>query len=212
LVFEVQYLPSLIEGGKFDMIYHEHHDYHQVGPLFQFLRKFRLYMADYEFIPTHGGSIRVTAKWEVPCERTLKEFGIEAYWEPPETPKYPPEERINWGEFAVRVSEARKHVQKQLSQCSRIVAFGATAKACTLIHHFGIAPWIEYCVDSTPGKQGRYIPGTNIPIMSPQKLYDQQYTPDAVLLTAWNYEQEIRAKNPGLNFVVPFANELKEAA
>jgi hypothetical protein len=74
-----------------------------------------------------------------------------------------------------------------------------------LIHHFGLADKIAYCVDNTPEKQGRYIPGTDIMIHHPKHL--EHAPPAAVLLTAWNFEAEIRAQFPNLRFVVPFAKE-----
>ncbi len=84
-----------------------------------------------------------------------------------------------------------------------LIAFGATAKACTLIHHFGIAELIDWAVDNTPTKQGRYIPGTHIPILPCETEEDDA----TFLLTAWNFEKEIRAQYPNHHFIVPFAKE-----
>jgi len=64
---------------------------------------------------------------------------------------------------------------------------------------------ITYCVDSTPAKQGRYLPGTAIPIVAADQLRTDP--PAAVLLTAWNFEAVIRAQFPDLHFIVPFAKE-----
>jgi hypothetical protein len=86
-----------------------------------------------------------------------------------------------------------------------LACFGATAKATTLIHHFGLAELIDYCVDNTPAKQGRFIPGTKIPIHGMDMLTERP--PAAVVLTAWNFESVIRVQYPQLHFIVPFAKE-----
>jgi SAM-dependent methyltransferase len=177
LVFEVQYLVDLVRSGSFDMIYHEHLDYHTLGPLQKFLRRYGLVMTDRQHIPTHGGSIRITAKW----------YGVECEI---------PEEPLDWSLLRKRIDAAKAKLQSQ----GRMVAFGAAAKASTLINELGIADQIAYCVDDTPQKQGRYIPGTDIRICPVEDLADDE----RVLLTAWNYEKEIRQRIPN-ELVKPFS-------
>ena len=187
LVFEVQYLPAMIQSGAFDMIYHEHRDYHTLAPWGPFLKRWGLVITGVEFISTHGGSIRVY------CERPGYAMNL-------------PHESIDWRSFKQRIREAKEAVQRQILEVDGpIVAFGATAKATTLIHHFGLTEMIDYCVDSTPAKQGRYIPGTGIKIYPMTQL--ESHPPAAVLLTAWNYEAYIRALYPHLKFIVPFTKE-----
>ena len=188
LVFEVQYLPAMIESGAFDMIYHEHRDYHTLKPWVPFLKRYGLVITNYEFLGTHGGSIRVY------CER-------------PGVGMVLPEEPLDWRAFQERIYQAKRVIQRQVFDVDGTLAcFGATAKATTLIHHFGLAKVIDYCVDNTPAKQGRFIPGTKIPIASMQMLKERP--PAGVILTAWNFEREIRAQFPNLNFIVPFAEEV----
>lgn len=188
LVFEVQYLPSMMHAGAFDMIYHEHRDYHTLSPWPAFLKRFGLVMTRYEMLPTHGGSVRV---W---CERPGISYGEM------------PQEGIDWRAFQCRIAEAKASVLAQITEVDGpLIAFGATAKACTLIHHFGLADLIDYVVDSTPAKQGRYIPGTNIKIIS-HDSYIRKGVP--ILLTAWNFEKEIRAQFPNHHFIVPFKEAL----
>lgn len=166
LIFEVQYLVDLVESGAFDMIYHEHLDYHTLKPLQGFLRRHELVMAGFERIPTHGGSIRVTAKRSgVECELSA--------------------ETLDWKGLRTRIERAKERVKAQ----GTMAAFGAAAKACTLINELDIADRIVFCVDDTPQKQFRYIPGTNIQIRPVSSLRDEK-----VLLTAWNYEREIRER------------------
>jgi len=181
LVFEVQYLPSLIHSGAFDMIYHEHRDYHHIAPLVPFLKRYGLVLSDWEIFDAHGGSLRVTA--------TRK--GIQ---------KALPEERMNWREFHSRIQEARTSVCGQIGN-TKIPAFGAPAKAITLIHHFGLQNRIPYCVDDTKLKQRRYIAGTGIPVVNRGGMADR------MLLLAWNYEALIRKRFPSVDFIVPFSIE-----
>ncbi len=185
LVFEVQYFPDLVKNGSFDMIYHEHRDYHALAPLMPFLKRFGFVIARLDHLHfTHGGSYRIY------CERPGISYASWDY------------ELIDWRAFKSRIAEAKRSVLEQVAEVKGpLIAFGATAKACTLIHHFGIAELIDYAIDSTSAKQWRFIPGTNIQIMSPPS----KLPPDAtILLTAWNFEKEIRAQYPDHHFIVPF--------
>jgi SAM-dependent methyltransferase len=175
LVFEVQYLPDLVKAGAFDLCYHEHLDYHTLGPLKPFLRKHGLVMTAWEHIPQHGGSIRVTAK----------RHGIECWT---------PEEKLDWKGFREKIEAAKKKLKAE----GRMVIFGAAAKVSTLISELGIEDQIDYCVDDTVAKQFRFIPGTSIQIYPVSKLGREK-----VLLGAWNYEAEIRNKIPNA-LVHPF--------
>jgi SAM-dependent methyltransferase len=187
LVFEVQYFPYMVRDGSFDMIYHEHRDYHTLAPWPAFLKRFGLFITKVEPIPTHGGSVRIF------CERP----GVGVWCIP--------NEATDWRAFKHRIADAKAVVFAQVAAADGpIVAFGATAKACTLIHHFGLADLIDYCVDSTPGKRQRYIPGTSIQIVSPDVIGPEI----TILLTAWNFETEIRAQFTHNKFIVPFSKEV----
>ena len=187
LVFEVQYFPDLVKAGAFDMIYHEHRDYHTMAPWVDFLKRFGLIIYRCESLGTHAGSMRVY------CERPGMARWQFAY------------EGIDWRGFKARIADAKASMLAQIAEADGpIVAFGATAKACTLIHHFGIADLIDECFDNTPAKQGRFIPGTKIQIYMPSGL-DHNTT---ILLTAWNFEKEIRALYPRHRFIIPFKEAL----
>ena len=179
LIFEVQYLVDLVKSGKFDMIYHEHMDYHHLRPLQGYLRRFGLVMTKWEHIPQHGGSIRVYAsKVGVECEL--------------------PEEQIDWDAFRAKVEAARIRLGAILRSHGQVVAFGAPAKAATIIGEFGLEPYISYVVDDTPLKQGRYIPGTNLKILPTSEVGD-----GPVLLLAWNFADEISRKIPN-KLILPY--------
>lgn len=193
VVFEVQYLPAMLAAGTFDMIYHEHHDYHTLRPFNTFLRLHKMEVTDFEMIPTHGGSVRVTARrWGTGYRLS--------------SPQYP-QEFLDWPNFAAKIEAAKQRTLRELAKVGgKIVAFGATAKACTLIHHFGIADRIAYCYDETPQKKGRYIPGTDI------EITDRMGNPEALLLTAWNYEDVARKRWPHLHIINPFQRNVERKA
>ena len=179
LVFEVQYFHELVAAGTFDMLYFEHMDCHTLAPLSKFLRRMGMRMTHHEFIPTHGGSIRVTAR------KTGNEI---SYWEA----------KTDWEKFAKKIESRKASIIERLAG-RKVVLLGAAAKVTTLIHHCGIADNILYACDDTPQKQGLYIPGTSIQIKPTSELGDHP-----ALLGAWNYEAEFREKFPSTEFIHPF--------
>lgn len=177
VVFEVQYLIPMMLFGTFDMVYHEHRDYHHLAPIASFLRSFDMVMTDWEILDDHAGSIRVTAK------RSGKQKPL-------------PKEDINWRDFDDAIEANRRRLLSALPD--RIAAFGAPAKATTLIHHFGIKDRIRYCVDDTPQKQGTFLAGTSIPV------FDRNSMEKKMLLLSWNYADIIKKQFPDVEFILPF--------
>jgi SAM-dependent methyltransferase len=177
VVFEVQYLPDMVRAGTFDMIYHEHHDYHTLKPWERFLKRHGLVISWFEFIPAHGGSVRVF------CKRPG--IGLQL-----------PNEPIDWRAFEKRIEEMKRITQLRLDG-RQLKMFGAPAKATTLIHHFGIQGNIFCALDSTPQKQGRYIPGTGIQILQEKDLTREMF------LASWNFADVVRKKYPDTRFIVP---------
>lgn len=194
VVFEVQYLPNLMARGAFDMIYHEHRDYHTIKPWHPFLSDFGLMLDRVDHIDTHGGSIRMH------CTREKQAAG----WAP-EMDGAP----MDWNGFYGRVEAERVRLNDAIEDArmyDTVRVYGAPAKACTLIHHFELADRLSYCIDSTPAKQGRYIPGTGIKIFPPSVL-GQSKSSKVFLLSAWNFADVIRRKHPDLEFIVPFERQ-----
>jgi len=186
LVFEVQSFTELVAAGAYDMIYHEHMSYHTVGPLSKFLQRMGLVMTRHEIIPTHGGSLRITAERK----------GLQViYYEPP----------IDWSIFARRVQEMRERT-RALVEGRKVVLLGAAAKVTTMIHHCGIENNISCACDDTPQKIGRYIPGTGIQIRPTEELGDH-----AALVGAWNYLAEFRRQFQTNELLSPY-EAIKEVA
>lgn len=177
VVIEVQDFQASLNTGMFDMVYHEHLDQHRPGPWAKFLKRFNLNLTAVEHIPVHGGSIRLTAT----------RHGNTEWIDPP----------INWTDYRQKVSKIKSRVISRLK--GEVVAWGATAKATTLIHQLGLEDRIRYIVDTTPEKHHKYLAGTSIKVVP-----DFLTTPDTVLLTAWNYADEFKKQYPALRGINPY--------
>jgi methylation protein EvaC len=178
LIFEVQYLMSSVKGGYFDMFYHEHRDYHTIGPIAQYLKRHNMVMTDYEIIKEHGGSLRITAK----------RFGTE---------KKAPKEHIDWMELEHLIELEKAEINSLIDE--KIPCFGAPAKATTYIYQMGLQDKISVCYDETPEKHGKYIGGTNIQVLPLPEIL-----PHKMLLLSWNYEDIIKTRFPTVEFIVPY--------
>ena len=206
-VFEVQYLADLLQNNLFDIVYHEHTCYYHLTPLSQFFAKHNLEVFDVQAQSVHGGSLRVFVQHAGgPHART------------PAVAKLLKKEALAglntaavYQEFAQRIEQNKRKLQALITKVKAdgktIVGYGAPAKATTLMYAFEITgDHLEYIVDDAPLKQGRLMPGTHIPIHSPDKLYAD--TPDYCLILAWNFADPIMANHAkfaeqGGKFIVP---------
>ena len=206
-VFEVSYLVDVVEKTLFDTIYHEHLSYHSVIPLIDFFKSNGMELFKVDFINTHGGSIRGFAKLECSKIKTdnsiknlvqlEKKLGIDN-----------PKTFINFYEKITLLKKRLLEILHTLkSEGKKIAAFGAPAKATTLMYQFGLnKDVIDYIIDDSPLKQGLYSPGLHIPVLSSEHLKNQN--PDYLLLLAWNFADSIVEKNKeflesGGHFIVP---------
>lgn len=205
--FEVSYLRDVLEKTLFDTIYHEHLDYHSLAPLVPFFLTHDMEIIDAIRTDTHGGSLRCIAQakggiWPVASSvsRLVQEEvdlglqNIEAY--------------ENFSRHIMEIgSELNTLLRKLKGDGKRISAYGAPAKAVTLMYHFNIGPeLIDFIVDDSPWKQGLYMPGMNIPIRPSSAIEDSE--PDYLLILAWNFTESIIAKNQnfrkrGGKFIIP---------
>lgn len=207
-VFEVQYLGDLLEKNLFDIVYHEHLCYYHLTPLMSFFALRGMDVFDVQRVPVHGGSLRVFVQ---------KDRGPHAHT--PFLPELLAEEKSRglgtaspYAAFSRQIAENKRALTTVLRRMKdggkRIVGYGAPAKATTLLSTFGIGrETLDYIVDDdTTFKQGRYMPGSHIPIVSPDRLYADR--PDACLILAWNFAEPImkthaRFTAAGGQFIVP---------
>jgi len=200
-VFEVHYQGDLLNLVQYDTVYHEHVCYYSLTSLTCLLSKHGLKIIDALPIPIHSGSIRVTA-----ARATSKRAGTPSVSQMLESEK-------NWdvGRFIRQVETRRVSLRRLVEDLSkadrRVVAYGAAGRATILLNYVGLGPdLIEYVVDMSPLRYGRLVPGVLIPIVPPKVFHASP--PDYAIMTAWNYEAEIVAKEHtflagGGRFIVP---------
>jgi SAM-dependent methyltransferase len=208
VTIEFPHLLELIENVEFDTIYHEHYSYFSLHAIEQVFARHGLRIYDLERLPTHGGSLRIFAsharRTDIQDSELLREVrGLETAAGIPELDTYM--------QFAKRVDACRDSVLKFLADAKRegkrVAAYGAAAKGNTLLNFCGVTPQqISFVADRNPHKQEKLLPGSHIPVVSPDAL--MQSKPDYVLILPWNLRDEIRAQLDGIKawggrFVTP---------
>jgi SAM-dependent methyltransferase len=188
LTIEFPHLLRLLEEAQFDTIYHEHFSYFSLLTASRALERHGLTIFDVEELPTHGGSLRIYAAHvpRPPGERVValrereRAAGIE--------------ELATYLAFAERVRREKREIVRffaeQKDADMSIAGYGAPAKGNTLLNYCGIGrDFIDYTVDLNPHKQGRYLPGTHIPIRDPDEI--RRTRPDLVVILPWNLRDEV---------------------
>ncbi|HLJ95105.1 MAG TPA: class I SAM-dependent methyltransferase [Gemmataceae bacterium] len=206
-VIEVPYVKELVDRCEFDTIYHEHLCYFSLTALDRLFRRHGLVIRDVEQIPIHGGSLRLFAghgdAHEAPQGRVAGLLHQEAEWGVDRFAYY-----RDFAASVVRLKESLRSLVGQLKGAGRrLAAYGASAKGSTLLNYveIGRGP-LEFVADRSTAKQGRYTPGTRLPIRPPASLLEEM--PDYVLLLTWNFAEEILAQQAeyrrrGGRFIVP---------
>ena len=208
ITMEFPHLMRLIDGNQFDTIYHEHFSYLSFMIVCRVFEKHGLTVFDVEELPTHGGSLRVYARHE---QDDSKPVG-DAVGHLLEREKAAGYEKIEtYLQFRFKVESTKRALLQFLIQAKehgkQIVGYGAPGKGNTLLNYCGIrTDFLDYTVDRSPHKQGKYLPGTRIPIFSPERI--DQTRPDYILILPWNLKKEITEQLSGIRewggrFVVP---------
>lgn len=191
LTMEFPHLMRLMAENQYDTIYHEHFSYFSLITVQRVFQAHGLKIFDVELLHTHGGSLRIHAcheecgKYRSTDRRdallkTELEFGLDT------TECY--------RAFADEVHASKRQLLEFLISCRKrgetVVGYGAPAKGNTLLNYCGIREdLLPYTVDRSPHKQGRYLPGTHIPIYAVDKI--EETRPDYLLILPWNLKDEI---------------------
>jgi C-methyltransferase-like protein/putative zinc binding protein/methyltransferase family protein len=208
ITLEVPHLMRLIEGNQFDTIYHEHFFYFSLLALETVFGAHGLTLFDVEELPTHGGSLRVYARHTEDTSRPVGER-VTALRALEEAAGF--RGLARYESFAEQVYETKRGLLEFLIGVKRegksVAGYGAPGKGNTLLNYCGIrTDFVDYTVDRNPYKHGKFLPGTHIPIFSPERI--EQTKPDYVLILPWNLRDEIVeqmavVRTWGGRFVVP---------
>jgi len=208
VTIEFPHLLELIEHVEFDTIYHEHYSYFSLYAIEQVFRRHGLRIYDVERLPTHGGSLRIflshSGRSDLADSALLRALRAEEH-------AAGLADLATYLRFAERVEDCRRSLLNFIALAKHegkvIAAYGAAAKGNTLLNFCGLTPAdISQVADRNPHKQSKFLPGTHIPVVSPEAL--MRAKPDYVLILPWNLQQEIRhqlasIKEWGGRFVTP---------
>ena len=203
-VIEVPYVKDLIDHGEFDTIYHEHLCYFSVTALTHLFQRHGLALQRVQPLAIHGGSLRLFVGKRQESDPSVDEYlkaerqaGVDEY-------EY-------YAGFSARVGRIRNGLVELLGRLkrdgARIAGYGAAAKGTILLNFADLgAGMLEFVADRNVHKQGRYIPGVRLPIVSPDRILEAQ--PDYLLILPWNFKEEIMEQQAeyrrrGGRFIVP---------
>jgi len=208
LTMEFPHLQRLMEENQFDTIYHEHFSY------FSFITAEKIFAAhgitlfDVEELPTHGGSLRIYGRH---AEDTSKPVTERAAALRVREGAAGTTRLETYSRFAEQVKETKRKLLEFLIGAKRkgkkIAGYGAPGKGNTLLNYCAIrTDFLDYTVDRNPYKHGRFLPGTHVPIFSPERIRETK--PDFLLILPWNLKDEIIKQNAfirewGGKFVIP---------
>ncbi len=190
VTLEFPHLMRLLEHTQFDTVYHEHFSYLSLYSANRIFASAGLRIYDVEELPTHGGSLRIygchaddsrdtsTAVANLLAEENHRGMqNLEVY-----------------RQFQARAERVKDDLLLFLIEQKRagkkVAGYGAAAKGCTLLNYAGIKPdLLPYVCDAALSKQGKYLPGTHVPILSPDALRERK--PDIILILPWNIKAEV---------------------
>ena len=193
ITVEFPHLMQLVRQGQFDTIYHEHFSYLSLRSVQRIFAAQGLAVWDVQVLPTHGGSLRVWAQHAAhprPVTPAVAAMLREEAAAGMQQPAF-------YRGLQARADTIKNELLAFLIDCRRagktVAAYGAAAKGNTLLNYAGVRPdLLPFVVDASPHKQGRFLPGSRIPVVAESHLRDVK--PDLVLILPWNLRDEIAAQ------------------
>ena len=199
ITLEFPHVMRLIEQAQFDTVYHEHFSYLSLDTVSRIFAAASLRIWNVEELPTHGGSLRVYGCHEDDARETRQKvrdlIGQERGQGLQQLDTYL--------EFQPRADKIKNRLLAFLIEQKRnsktVAAYGAAAKGNTLLNYAGIKPdLLPFVCDAASSKQGRFMPGSHIPILSPDRL--EKFKPDFVLILPWNISEEVIRQNESIRY------------
>lgn len=208
VTIEFPHLMRLMQENQFDTIYHEHFFYFSLMSVERVFAAHGLTLFDVEELPTHGGSLRIYGRHADDETQPVSE----RYRDLMRREKAAAFDRLEtYALFGEQVKETKRKLLEFLIEAKRkgktVAAYGAPGKGNTLLNYCGVrGDFIDYTVDRNTYKQGKFLPGTHIPIFPPERIRETK--PDYVLILPWNFKGEIMdqvgyIREWGGRFVVP---------
>lgn len=208
VTIEFPHLLRLFDENQFDTIYHEHFCYFSLIAAETIFARHGMTIFDVEELWTHGGSLRIYARHASDDSRPVSARVLELRTRE-EAAGY---RRVEtYTRFEERVRETKRKLLELLIRIKRdgkrIAGYGAPGKGNTLLNYCGIrGDFLDFTVDRNPYKQGRYLPGTHVPISEPERIDREK--PDYILILPWNFKDEIltqlaHAREWGAQFIIP---------
>ncbi len=198
ITMEFQHLMKIMEHIQFDTIYHEHFSYLSLYNIDRIFRSFGLRVFDVEELPTHCGSLRIygchtedTRETSINVTNLLQKETLCGMQKISTYNDFQKKTNIIKNDFLSFLIEQKKHGKK-------VAAYGAAAKGSTILNYAGIKPdLLSFVSDSCIYKQGKFMPGSHIPILSDSAL--DEYLPDYLIILPWNLFSELKKKNSRLD-------------
>ncbi|MDG6401652.1 class I SAM-dependent methyltransferase [Pseudomonas quasicaspiana] len=197
--FEFPHLLTLMAGAQFDTLYHEHYSYLSLTAVQTLCERNGLSVFDVSELPTHGGSLRVFVQRadggqhdQMPTVQRVLEAELNT--------------GVKTAQFYTSLAPAAERIKHELlrfllqakADGKRVVGYGAAAKGNTLLNYAGIKPdLLAWVADASPHKQGKFLPGSRIPVVEPERIALEK--PDYVLVLPWNLIDEITGQFAGVN-------------
>jgi hypothetical protein len=208
ITMEFPHLLRLIEECQFDTIYHEHYSYLSFTTVQKIFRSRQLELFDVEEHPTHGGSLRIFARH---IEDTQKQISPRVHQMLEKEQTAGITSMNYYSNFQLRVNHIKDKLlaflMEKKKQGKSIIGYGAAAKGNTLLNYAGVKgnDLIKFVVDAAPSKQGKFLPGSHIPVYPEYKIREER--PDYIIIFPWNLKEEIMeqlayVREWGCSFVV----------